>query len=91
MLHLVKSINTVFKKLLLWFLPKIASENIALIKQKHAEKILLALELSKIVNMSAMIIRLAGLIVLQRKEILQQVHSGNASLIMTVLIKSKMF
>ena len=73
---------------LLSSLLKIASENIAMIKQKYAEKTLLALELSKIVNMSAMTTKLAGLTVLQRKEIPQQVHSGNVSSIMTALIKS---
>ena len=72
---------------LLSSLLKIASENIAMIKQKYAEKTLLALELSKIVNMSAMTTKLAGQTVLQRKEIPQQVHSGNVSSIMTVLTR----
>ena len=68
---------------------RIASESIVMIKLNHAEKTLLVLELSKTVNMSAMITRHAGLTVLQRKEIPQLVHSGNASLTMIASTRSK--
>ena len=79
MLHHTKSIKTLFKKLLLLFLLRTASESIVLIKLNHAEKTLLVLELFKTASISAMITKLAGLIVLQRREIPQLVHSGNAS------------
>ena len=89
MLHHTKSIKTLFKKLLLLFLLRTASESIVLIKLNHAEKTLLVLELFKTVNMSAMITRHAGLTVLQRKEIQQLVHSGNASSTMIASTRSK--
>ena len=66
-----------------------ASKSIAMIKLNHAEKTLLVLELFKTANMSAMITRLAGLTVLQRKEIPQQAHSGNASSTMIASTRSK--
>ena len=87
MLHHAKSIKTLFKKLLLLFLLRTASESIVLIKLNHAEKTLLVLELFKTASISAMITKLAGLIVLQRREIPQLVHSGNASSTMTALTK----
>ena len=75
-------------KLLLPLLPlKTASKNTVLIKPELVAKILHVSELFKIVSMNAMITKHAGLTVLQRKEIPQQVLSGSVFLIMIALIK----
>ena len=84
-----KRLCTRWKLHWLYSTPKTVSNNTALTNLKHAEKIMVALEFSKTVREIAKIIRLAGPTASPRKEMLQLLLSGSASLTTTAWTKLK--